>query len=336
MSYLGILIIAVLLIGFTYWFFDSAKQRAEEEKEEIQKKEEQEILIRHKLLEIFNKGLDELERQEPRVDAGKSPYSRNDWYEDIKIREFRQRVIDFKNGFQAQFSVLLFNNKYFFDSDYHRYYSILDKYKTNDIIDAEREEERQRATIKKKEEAEQRQTRKNKFSYIMINGYDAAYRYDYYPLNRYPSVDYHKERERKEIWSFKNGHDEIGYSIISDYLLGNYSPEEIKGLTICVIPASTRSKNEIRYKLLCENLSKNLSIQNGYDLISILWDRPNTRGQKVSDTTINLSFLSSIKGRDIILFDDITTRGTSFTQIADILKAKGARSIKGLFLGKTV
>lgn len=49
-----------------------------------------------------------------------------------------------------------------------------------------------------------------------------------------------------------------------------------------------------------------------------------------------LAFSSDIQGKDIELFDDVTTRETSFAQAAAELKRKGAMSVYGLFIGKTV
>jgi phosphoribosylpyrophosphate synthetase len=49
---------------------------------------------------------------------------------------------------------------------------------------------------------------------------------------------------------------------------------------------------------------------------------------------LNISY--SVYGKRIILFDDITTRGTSFIQLANQLKANGALEVYGFFLGKTV
>ena len=78
------------------------------------------------------------------------------------------------------------------------------------------------------------------------------------------------------------------------------------------------------------------SVRNGFDVITISEDRENSREQKRSNTIANLNFSGSVYGKDVILFDDITTRGTSFIQAANALKARGSRSVYGLFIGRTV
>jgi phosphoribosylpyrophosphate synthetase len=123
---------------------------------------------------------------------------------------------------------------------------------------------------------------------------------------------------------------------LADFLDGNFTKEEMKNVVVCVIPASTQYKNDLRYKALCTKIAEKFPVINGYDYISIVSDRSDSRGQKSSDTVWNLSFSSSVRGKTIVLFDDITTRGTSFIQVASKLKEKGAANVIGFFLGKTV
>ena len=88
--------------------------------------------------------------------------------------------------------------------------------------------------------------------------------------------------------------------------------------------------------VIAAKIAEKFPVINGYDYISIVSDRSDSRGQKSSDTVWNLSFSSSVRGKTIVLFDDITTRGTSFIQVASKLKEKGAANVIGFFLGKTV
>lgn len=192
------------------------------------------------------------------------------------------------------------------------------------------EEEQRHAALQRKNEL------KAKFHQITLGGYNAAYRYDYYPKNRYPFVDADKESQRQSVWRFKDGSYSIGVSIASDFLEGNFTEEQMRNMVFCVIPASTQYKNETRYKTMCSKIAEKFPIRNGFDCITITEDRENSREQKSSNTIANLTFSGSVYGKDVILFDDITTRGTSFIQAANALKAKGARSVYGLFIGRTV
>lgn len=83
-------------------------------------------------------------------------------------------------------------------------------------------------------------------------------------------------------------------------------------------------------------VSKMTGIQNGFKEIIILYDRTDSRQQKEDDTVWNLQFGAGVEGKHVLLFDDIITRGVSFIQCAEKLKSKGAASVTGLFLGKTL
>ena len=192
------------------------------------------------------------------------------------------------------------------------------------------EEEQRKAYLQRKNEL------KAKFHYITLGGFNAAYRYDYYPKNRYPYVDADQESQRRSVWCFKDGSYSIGVSIASDFLEGNFTKDQMRNMVFCVIPASTQYKNEMRYKAMCNRIAEMFPVRNGYDVINITEDRENSREQKSSNTVANLAFSDTVYGKDVILFDDITTRGTSFIQAANALKAKGARTVYGLFIGRTV
>ena len=196
--------------------------------------------------------------------------------------------------------------------------------------------EREKKEAKLKAEIERRNELASQFKYFNLGGHNAAYYFDYYPKNRYPNVSVVDESNRRALWHFKDGFYSFGLNALEDFLDGNFTKEEMKNLTICVIPASTQYKNDCRYKTLCSKIADKFPINNGYNYISIAYDRSDSREQKSMNTISNLIFSSEVCGKRIILFDDITTRGTSFIQVAEQLEAKGAIDIYGFFLGKTI
>lgn len=207
-------------------------------------------------------------------------------------------------------------------------------------------EERAKAEAERKRRAEEEAKRQaeisrrkalaDKFKYTTLGGHKVAYCFDYYPKNRYPSVSSQDESNRRTVWNFKDGSYTAGLSRLADFLDGNFTKEEMKNVVVCVIPASTQYKNDLRYKALCTKIAEKFPVINGYNYISIVSDRNDSRGQKSSDTVWNLSFSSNVRGKTVVLFDDITTRGTSFIQVASKLKEQGANNVIGFFLGKTV
>ncbi len=283
--------------------------------------------------------------------TARSPYgreTRNNTEDDFCILRFRselQRIkkyLDNKHGLEVAS-----RNSADFDRYFKKYETSSEKAKRlqeQRIREENRrkEEERRRILQRQKEEAERqaeaarRKILADKFKYTTLGGYRAAYCFDYYPKNRYPSVSSQDESNRRTVWNFKDGSYTSGLSRLADFLDGNFTKEEMKNVVVCVIPASTQFKNDIRYKALCTKIAEQLPVINGYDYISIVSDRSDSRDQKSSDTVWNLSFSSNVRGKTVVLFDDITTRGTSFIQVASRLKEKGAANVIGFFLGKTV
>lgn len=200
----------------------------------------------------------------------------------------------------------------------------------------ERQKEEREKEAKRQAELNRRRNLAAQFKYITLGGHKAAYCFDYYPKNRFPSVTAQQEADRRAVWNFKDGSYTYGLNRLADFLDGNFTKEEMKNVVVCVIPASTQYKNDIRYKTMCTKIAEKFPVINGYNYITINTDRSDSRTQKSSDTVWNLSFSSSVRGKTVVLFDDITTRGTSFIQVANKLKEAGASNVHGFFLGKTL
>ena len=200
----------------------------------------------------------------------------------------------------------------------------------------ERQKEEREKEAKRQAELTRRRNLAAQFKYITLGGHKAAYCFDYYPKNRFPSVTAQQEADRRAVWNFKDGSYTYGLNRLADFIDGNFTKEEMKNVVVCVIPASTQYKNDIRYKTMCAKIAEKFPVINGYNYITINTDRSDSRTQKSSDTVWNLSFSSSVRGKTVVLFDDITTRGTSFIQVANRLKEAGASNVHGFFLGKTL
>jgi predicted amidophosphoribosyltransferase len=200
----------------------------------------------------------------------------------------------------------------------------------------ERQKEEREKETKRQAELTRRRNLAAQFKYITLGGHKAAYCFDYYPKNRFPNVTAQQEADRRAVWNFKDGSYTYGLNRLADFLDANFTKEEMKNVVVCVIPASTQYKNNIRYKTMCTKIAEKFPVINGYNYITIDTDRSDSRTQKSSDTVWNLSFSSSVRGKTVVLFDDITTRGTSFIQVANKLKEAGASNVHGFFLGKTL
>lgn len=172
------------------------------------------------------------------------------------------------------------------------------------------------------------------FYSFKANGFPCVYFFDYCPDrdDRGPR----DARNREMILSFKDGDNKNAVFLVTEFIFRYIPKKDLENWVFCVIPASTRKKNENRNYDFCEKVSTQTGILNGFSEIKILYDRTDSREHKEDDTVWNLQFGVGVEGKHVILFDDIITRGISFIQCAEKLKSKGAVSITGLFLGKTL
>lgn len=179
------------------------------------------------------------------------------------------------------------------------------------------------------------------FHEIGIGGFRAVYCMDYYPKNKYPdtALSAEKVRAREFLLGMKDGRFwEKSADILEHYLLGHFWKDDLKFWAVCYIPASSAEKTRQRFARLDSHVRMRTGIRGGLDWIRVTRDRSPTReGSKQDDTTWNLFFdAEKIRGRRIVLVDDITTRGMSFVQCARKLMDYGAVEVVGFFFGKSV
>lgn len=143
---------------------------------------------------------------------------------------------------------------------------------------------------------------------------------------------------RRVVYNFKDGHDNVCHEVanlVSRFIVEKYDRLEDK--VFMVIPASTKSKNENRFRNFTDNICTSTNMKNEMSGISILFDRTESKGKVGVSKVKNLSFdAERFEGKHVILFDDVITSGSSFEQVANILMKNGAKQVTGLFLAKTV
>lgn len=176
----------------------------------------------------------------------------------------------------------------------------------------------------------------SKFTVTPAGKYVISYCFDYYPPRKVKDEDPACAANRSMVWDFKLGNYQTAHVLVVDFIRGHFSRRELSDMVFCVIPASTVEKNDRRYRRFCDAVCADTGIENGFDFIHIMYDRENSRQEKQKKTTENLSFSDKVNGKVVLLFDDIYTRGTSFSQCAEALTRRGAVDVFGLFLGKTI
>lgn len=157
--------------------------------------------------------------------------------------------------------------------------------------------------------------------------------FKYYPVRYEVSEDL--KRTRQFIYEFKDG---INTKNAADYFIKVINSTDLyDDWWLCIIPASTRLKSEIRFKNFCDYVCMKTRLNNGYSLITNRNDRDASHLQKDReiinrDETIRFG---EVKGKKIILFDDVFTTGKSYKWTSNKLKQLGVRKVYGIFLSKT-
>lgn len=164
---------------------------------------------------------------------------------------------------------------------------------------------------------------------------------NYHYLKDYLPVRYQANAQqladRQTCYNFKDGNinDEVKSGFLNK--IQEITNGEKTGWAICFIPASTKSKTQIRYKKLAEAIQAP-----GYKVaIDAIYNEHDHEAGHLTGKTGNpiegFGFnTSGIAGKKIIVIDDIITRGKTFQMVAEKLMAMGATTVTGLFLAKTI
>jgi len=149
-----------------------------------------------------------------------------------------------------------------------------------------------------------------------------------------------QKRTRRLIWNFKNGcHNftTLAAERVADALYNTLCSRDV---IFCCIPASSEAKNTRRYERFSTLVSQKIGITNGFSHIKIQGNRlaiHESRHNKTLESVQVIDFDADFfAGRDVVIFDDIITTGSSFKQFTKSLESLGARVIGGVFLAKTI
>ena len=165
------------------------------------------------------------------------------------------------------------------------------------------------------------------------------YIHDYYPT-RHTDLTQHQKQVTNLVFRFKESSENTAPLLAKIFSLCIARMPffgEMANPVLIPIPAATRERNIARFARFCSLLSRRLKVVDGFRAIWINEDREQLKGTTGHDKLSNLIFHPQyIKGKDIILVDDIVTTGQSFIQLKRKFMQMGANSVVGVFLGRTV
>lgn len=175
----------------------------------------------------------------------------------------------------------------------------------------------------------------------LISGVPHVFLYYYIPKrytdHNFPAFTPEIRDIQHKIWFFKDGMEqEWAVNALANVLntLG-YTGHTHQNLALACIPASTRRANNLRYAYFSEVICQHLNLYNGFDHVKIIKEKEPNHCTGVA-TELELNFDANFfAGKNVIVFDDIVTKGHSMYKFIQNLRAVKATPIVCLSLGYT-
>ena len=177
------------------------------------------------------------------------------------------------------------------------------------------------------------------------------YLFNYYPTTCDFEATEEEWAHRRLIWDFKNDpekdvsserHEHVLRVLIRQLFISLQDSfagsENMSYLTLVCLPASTKAKNDARYKEFSERLCKVTCMENGFDHIHFVKDGLSKNApENITGHSIQpiVRFDDWFKDKYVLLFDDIVTKGNTMLKYKTMLEKKGATVVGGFALGKT-
>ena len=231
------------------------------------------------------------------------------------------------------------------------YISLLKAYDRNEMSDLIEKENNRQAIIQEerwKEEQVKKKLLEATSSWDTLDrGLHYSYLFYYYPTTCGFEATEEEWDNRWIIWDFKNTpgkttadeHEEaLGKVIpmVKHKLLLTFEAANLKHLTFVCIPASSQVKTKARYEEFSNRICGELGMINAYPHITVQNERLERHLGGTSTDTSQLHFDEDFfKGKYVLLFDDVITRGDSMRTFKWKMEELGARVVGGLSLGKT-
>ena len=189
-------------------------------------------------------------------------------------------------------------------------------------------------------------------SWSLLNGnFHYDYLYYYYPTTCEFQATEEEWAHRRLIWNFKNepdknilpsAHETAQKTVVAEIkqkLLRTFGEKNLQFLTLVCLPASTFTNNWARYNDFSKKLCSETCMKNAFPFIHIMKDG---MSKKHPDNNSGHSIQPIIKydeeyfrGKYVLLFDDIVTKGETMLKYKSDMEKMGATVIGGICIGKT-
>jgi predicted amidophosphoribosyltransferase len=160
----------------------------------------------------------------------------------------------------------------------------------------------------------------------------------YFPI-RIRNVNEQQKADRQLIYDFKDGRAYEQVAVMTANRLKEQYGEQLANMVFICIPASSKEKNELRYKDFSCRVSELTGMQNGYEHVYVESNRlalhEQDRKKRVRTAQVIDFDKDFFDGKNILVYDDVVTTGESYGLFANQLEQFGGKVLGGLFLGRT-
>lgn len=159
--------------------------------------------------------------------------------------------------------------------------------------------------------------------------------YTYVP-QRFRRISFEQQETNRYILDFKNGRTyakQWAAEAIGRALVG----VELQEVVVVCVPASCQRTYAQRYRKFSRMLCDICGAADGFDCIEVIGHRQKAHRRAHRDASLvqNVVISSSLRGRKVLVIDDIYTTGTSSSAFISELTEAGAHVCGAVFLGKT-
>lgn len=148
---------------------------------------------------------------------------------------------------------------------------------------------------------------------------------------------------RRFVWHFKDGDKKASLfaaEIVAAQILKTYGTAAEHMMFVCV-PASSAEKNRRRYKEFSKRVCELTGMANGFSTVTVSGEKLavhecKSYAKKIYNTRTVTLKTKILKGKKVVLFDDIITKGMSYARFAAAVENIGAAVVGGVFLAKTM
>lgn len=145
---------------------------------------------------------------------------------------------------------------------------------------------------------------------------------------------------RKMIWDFKNGKRSLSVAELVAKKIREQFGAQTHEIVFACIPAASEDSNAARYEVFSNEVCRLAGTKNAFSAITVSGERlaiHETRGSKTVSNVQVIDFNKQFfKGKKVLVFDDILTKGYSYARFACTLENLGAEVLGGYFLGRTL